>query len=342
MAEIIQAAPLRAYDSNGDLVAGAKLFVFESGTTTELTVYQDEALTTPFAQPITADGAGVFDPIYAAAGTDAKVTITDADDVVLTGYPIDPVALGSTTASAAAQISFSPVTGNSATNVQAAIQNLTTLWNAVTTYSRTILSKATAAEWRTTLGLGGLATLDILDEDDFASDSATRPPSQQSTKEYIAIRDLMVPHLVASYDGSSFTIAAGNEAAVPLDVLITHDTSRIPGASLSSGDLVDLPAGDYYCEWRAVGYRNSGSGGASYQSALVDVTGAADLLVGSYNDSASFNRNETFGRGTFTLSTASDIRIVMEAEGNTVTIPGASPSFARTARCHFLYLWKIG
>ena len=33
---------------------------------------------------------------------------------------------------------------------------------------------------------GGLAFLDVLDEDDFASDSATRPPSQQSVKQYLA------------------------------------------------------------------------------------------------------------------------------------------------------------
>lgn len=33
---------------------------------------------------------------------------------------------------------------------------------------------------------GGLAFLDVLDEDDFASNSATRPPSQQSVAQYIA------------------------------------------------------------------------------------------------------------------------------------------------------------
>lgn len=49
-----------------------------------------------------------------------------------------------------------------------------------------LLDDADAAAQRTTLGLGGLATLDILDEDDMASDSATRPPSQQSVKAYVA------------------------------------------------------------------------------------------------------------------------------------------------------------
>ena len=43
----------------------------------------------------------------------------------------------------------------------------------------------TGATVRTSLGLGGLATLDILDEDNMASDSAIRPPSQQSVKAYV-------------------------------------------------------------------------------------------------------------------------------------------------------------
>jgi len=205
-----------------------------------------------------------------------------------------------------------------------------------------IFKDTTSEAVRTEIGLGGLATEDILDEDDFASDSATRPPSQQSTKEYIAIRDLMAPHLVASYDGASFTIAAGSEAAVPMDVIVDHDTGRIPGASVSGGDVINLPAGDYYCEWRAVCHRPSANYGASFQTALYDVTGAADLLVGSYSDVASYNRNESFGRGKFTLASTSDIRLVMEVVTSTGTVPGASAKFSRTARCHFLYLWKIG
>lgn len=55
----------------------------------------------------------------------------------------------------------------------------------LTAAGRALLDDANAAAQRTTLGLGGLATLDILDEDDFATDSATRPPSQQSTKAYV-------------------------------------------------------------------------------------------------------------------------------------------------------------
>lgn len=51
---------------------------------------------------------------------------------------------------------------------------------------RSLVGAANTAAARTALELGGLATVNILDEDSFATNSATRPPSQKSAKTYIA------------------------------------------------------------------------------------------------------------------------------------------------------------
>ena len=58
----------------------------------------------------------------------------------------------------------------------------------LTAAGRALLDDADASAQRTTLGLGGLATLDILD-DDLATSSATRPPSVDSVVNGIAAAD---------------------------------------------------------------------------------------------------------------------------------------------------------
>lgn len=55
----------------------------------------------------------------------------------------------------------------------------------ITSFAKTILDDANAAATRTTLQLGTAATVDVIDEDNMVTDSATRPPSQQSVKAYV-------------------------------------------------------------------------------------------------------------------------------------------------------------
>lgn len=72
----------RATDANGDPVSGAKLYVYEAGTTTPVTTYSDSALTTAQASPVIADAAGYFPQTYIPNGL-YKVRMTNADDVLL-------------------------------------------------------------------------------------------------------------------------------------------------------------------------------------------------------------------------------------------------------------------
>lgn len=62
--------------------SGDKLYAYETGTSTPVTLYQDSALATAHATPVVADATGRFDPIYTdATGGDLKITVTDSDDV---------------------------------------------------------------------------------------------------------------------------------------------------------------------------------------------------------------------------------------------------------------------
>lgn len=79
----------------------------------------------------------------------------------------------------------SAAVGNIGSTVQAYSATLAALSVLTTTaYGRAALTWADAAAGRTALGLGGLATQSVLDEDNFGTNSATRPPSQQSAKVY--------------------------------------------------------------------------------------------------------------------------------------------------------------
>jgi len=62
--------------------AGDKLYAYETGTTTAVTLYTDDDLSVAHEAPVVADSSGRFAPIYAdATGGDLKIKVTDSDDV---------------------------------------------------------------------------------------------------------------------------------------------------------------------------------------------------------------------------------------------------------------------
>lgn len=69
---------------------GAKLTFSQTGTSTLQDTYQDEALTTPHANPVVADANGVFEPIYLDPTLpNYRVKLTTSADVLL--YQVDDV-----------------------------------------------------------------------------------------------------------------------------------------------------------------------------------------------------------------------------------------------------------
>lgn len=80
-------------DSGGDLLAGAKLTFYIKGTTTLQNVFSDPELTSPHTNPVVADGNGVFAPIFLDPSLEYKVQLADSSDVVLSGYPVNDIAM---------------------------------------------------------------------------------------------------------------------------------------------------------------------------------------------------------------------------------------------------------
>lgn len=76
-------------NSAGLPYAGAKINFYLTGTTTPTDTYQDNALGTAHANPVVADAAGQFAPIYLDPAITYKAVITDSDDNVLD--TVDPV-----------------------------------------------------------------------------------------------------------------------------------------------------------------------------------------------------------------------------------------------------------
>lgn len=105
--------------ASGVFAPGAKARFFLSGTSTPVTVYTDTDFLVPAASPLVADAAGRFAQIFHNGTSEVRCVITAADDTAIAD--IDPVGRSNSTGSAADDLSFTPITGNPATDVQAAI-----------------------------------------------------------------------------------------------------------------------------------------------------------------------------------------------------------------------------
>jgi hypothetical protein len=83
-------------DGNGATYPGAKLYFYATGTTTPKNTYSDAGLSVPNANPVIADGDGLFGPIYLASGDYKAILKTSADVTVWTVDPLPGLGAGDT------------------------------------------------------------------------------------------------------------------------------------------------------------------------------------------------------------------------------------------------------
>jgi hypothetical protein len=143
-------------DANATPAAGGSVTFYRSGTTTLAPIFSDPEYTVPLTNPVVADGSGQIVPVYTNVTYEVKAIIKSAAGTTLA--TVDPVIRTITESTSAATITFAPVTGNTATNVQQAIANVTAANTATSTETRLIsrggTGATTAATARTNLGIG--------------------------------------------------------------------------------------------------------------------------------------------------------------------------------------------
>lgn len=84
MATTWPASRIPFIDENGDPMVGAKLYFYDSSTTTPQVVYSDASLSTAIDQPILADARGMFPAIFLSPTPGSyRQQLTDSNDVLI-------------------------------------------------------------------------------------------------------------------------------------------------------------------------------------------------------------------------------------------------------------------
>lgn len=124
MADQLLAGIPPVLDDNGDPVAGGSVEFFQTGTTTAVAIWADQAGTIPLTNPLplAADGRPV--QVFYTGSVAVKTVVRNAAGNII--ETIDPSPRFSVSAAAASGITFSPVPSNPAENVQDAIENAAT------------------------------------------------------------------------------------------------------------------------------------------------------------------------------------------------------------------------
>lgn len=325
MARLLLPPGFQVVDSTGEPVSGAKVYFYETGTTTDKTVYQNEGLSTPHTQPVVADLAGVVAAVYGTDADDFKVVFdTSADVEIRTVDPIPDLAI--TAAMIAATARGDILKGNASSVFERlAIGSANQLLSSDgTDPAWSALTAAMVADNLITLGMmehqtqgdvllygasGAPGVLNIGTAGQFLSVNSGATALEYVTRVWpdtIHVQEQQT----AGTDGGTFTSGAWRTR-----VLNTVVTNEITGASLSS-NRITLPAGTYEAIGRAPARACN-----LHKTKLVDVTNTADLIIGSASQSnasvaATF---ESHFMGRFTLAGSAAIEVQHQCETTAAT-----------------------
>lgn len=219
-------------DSNGAPLSGAKLYFYQTGTTTPQDTYTDSGLTTPNANPVVADSNGRWPTIYLGTSSDYKVILKDSSDVAV--QTLDPLFAAGT----------SGRTTVDDTSYTASISDRTIAYTNITTDRTVTLPPAASFPAGT--------ALTIIDESGLSSSSAVISASPNGA-DTINGQNFAVPMVGAGYgsaaiesDGTSkWTISRRTlDGPTTLDINLTLRTAAKPGwLMMDDGTIGDASSG---------------------------------------------------------------------------------------------------
>ena len=299
-----QSKPL---DVTGNFQAGCYLYFFSTGTLNQTNVYADGALQTPLSQPVTADSAGRFVPIYMDPGVIYHVQLFNAGGTKL--EDVDP---------------FVP------TPIPAAITTLqtdiTSIQSQLSTLQSTVTGLQTSASWSALTGIPAPIT---------ALAASTPPDTQQTfwrddgTWAAPAILGAPVVGVVASQVTGIGTSYANAISTIPV----------VAGYTYAAYAEVEFGAAAGVTTFSAVLTPNTGSltalgdavGSTSQGSTGNDITywapNASNLAAGISAQSCYANvTNEMIFRGRFTVGAGvTSLTLQIKAgSGSTSTVNAGS------------------
>lgn len=336
MASILTSAKFQEFDADGNPLAGGKVYTYEAGTTTPKTSYTTAAATVPNANPVILDASGRAD-IWLDGTYQIKV-YDSADNLIYTADNVSndrgeqgdqgtiPVAVAGGTADAITANYSTDVTLTDTTlvSVRAAYDNATT----TPTFApdgltaRTITKNGGDALLAGDIQAGATIFLQydlantrwelanpkgtsLLDEDDFASNSATAAASQQSIAAYLA---------AAAVTLTNKTIATGSGNDVQTQFKIggtTRDNTLADGTQAITGigftpRLVILIANISGAKPFSIGWSDGTTHNCTYQTSTAGNFApngtfaiVMDQTSGSQNNKATVS---AFGADGFTLT----------------------------------------
>ena len=173
-------------------------------------------------------------------------------------------------------------------------------------------------------GTDTFGELDLVDEDDMSSDSATAVATQQSIKAYVDAATLdermLLKNVQASGAGGG-SITAGSWTKITLN---TSDISSITSGTLTSS-VISLPAGTYDVSAHVPGYACD-----LFTSRLLNTTDTATLLLGTSarSDASDPSVVMSIVSGRITLGGTKNIELQMKTQTTNASAAGIATSLS--------------